>query len=107
MPREAKRPAVFLAAESFTAGKGGICRVARLMAKVLAEKVLCGEMSAQAAVLNGEGANLRVGLDVTAAGSRLQSSVREIHAALLQLIRTSFDGASFSARSAPIAACRA
>jgi phosphatidylinositol alpha-1,6-mannosyltransferase len=77
-----KAPNVFLAAESLTAGKGGICRVARLMSKVLAEQAQHGEISAQALVLNGAASN---GNDIpisTAAGSRLKFCAR-VHAAAL------------------------
>jgi phosphatidyl-myo-inositol dimannoside synthase len=43
---------VCLSAESLSAGNGGICRVARLMAKVLAEEAAAGRLRANALVLS-------------------------------------------------------
>ncbi len=46
------KPKLFLGFESLSAGNGGICRVARLMSKVLDEEVRAGKVSACGVVLN-------------------------------------------------------
>ena len=49
---ELNRASIFLACESLSAGNGGICRVARLMARVIGEEVQAGRISARALALN-------------------------------------------------------
>lgn len=46
------KPRILLGAESLQAGNGGICRVARLMARVLAEEVGAGNLEASAVALS-------------------------------------------------------
>jgi phosphatidyl-myo-inositol dimannoside synthase len=52
--RRQVKAAVFLACESLVPGNGGICRVARLMARVIAEEVRAGRMTARALALSDE-----------------------------------------------------
>jgi len=51
-PTRMEKAKVFLACESLRAGNGGICRVGRLMAHVLAEEIQAGRMSASALSLS-------------------------------------------------------
>lgn len=68
-----KGPSILLAAESLAAGNGGICRVARLMAKVLAGEAAAGRMRAHAIAFRDHHDEARLGLAVTACGgSRLR-----------------------------------
>ena len=76
-------PNLLLAAESLAAGNGGICRVARLMGKVIAEEVSEGRMAAGGLVLNDPEPCSGMGLQVqTARGSRLRFAW-EAHRAVL------------------------
>lgn len=68
---------VCLAADSLRAGNGGICRVARLAAKVLAERASGGGLRAAAHVLSDESLPADLGLPVdTARGSRARFVLR-------------------------------
>jgi phosphatidyl-myo-inositol dimannoside synthase len=76
-------PSLLLAAESLSAGNGGICRVARLMGKVLAEEVQEGRFTAGGLVLSDQKPCSGVGLQVrTARGQRLRFAW-EAHRAVL------------------------
>lgn len=72
MGKQAEKTAdVYLAGESFSAGNGGICRVARLMARVLAEDARAGGLHAEALSLNDASMPSGLGLPLTLArGSR-------------------------------------
>jgi phosphatidylinositol alpha-1,6-mannosyltransferase len=74
-------PRVMLAAESLRRGASGIGRVARLVARVLADEVRAGRLEAHALALNDPGPVTDLGLEVrTARGSRPRF-VAEVHAA--------------------------
>jgi phosphatidylinositol alpha-1,6-mannosyltransferase len=67
------KPRVFLGADSLAAGNGGICRVARLMARVLDEQAAAGKLEASAAVFSDAAPPPDLALSVRpAAGSRLR-----------------------------------
>ena len=73
-------PKVVLAAESLQRGASGIARVARLMARVIAEEVRAGRVVAQALALNDAQPAHDLGLPVaTARGSRVRF-VAALHA---------------------------
>ena len=83
MATNVKTTRVLLAAESLTAGHGGICRVARLVNRVLAEQCRCDGVVAQALVLNGAAAPETDGLPIaTARASRLRFCLQVHRAAL-------------------------
>jgi phosphatidylinositol alpha-1,6-mannosyltransferase len=74
-------PAVFFAAESLTAGKGGIAQLARLTARVLGEEQQAGRLAVEGLVLDNHRDAPHVGFGVRAAcGSRLRFVLRT-HAA--------------------------
>ena len=76
-------PNLLLAAESLSAGNGGICRVASLMRKVLAEEVQAGRLIAGGLVLSDPEPCLGKGLQVkTARGRRLKFAWEAYRAAL-------------------------
>lgn len=56
---------VLLAVESLAAGNGGICRVARLVARVLAEEMRAGRLRADALVLSDQQNTPQLGLPVS------------------------------------------
>jgi phosphatidylinositol alpha-1,6-mannosyltransferase len=66
------KPSVMLGAESLLPGNGGICRVARLIGRVLAEEVAAGRLGGAAAVALSDKSNAGdVGIPVTGrSGSR-------------------------------------
>lgn len=68
-----KLPRLFLGTESLAPGNGGICRLARLMSKVVAEEVQAGRLEARAVVLSDRDAKNGIPLPMTVcAGSRLR-----------------------------------
>jgi phosphatidylinositol alpha-1,6-mannosyltransferase len=81
MLRAVDLPRIVLAAESLRRGGSGIARVARLVARVLADEVAAGKLQAHALALNDPAPVADLGLEVrTARGSRPRF-VAEVHAA--------------------------
>lgn len=76
-------PRVLLAAESLEAGRGGICRVARLMARVLGEEHLSGTLDAAAVALSDRAPVEGLGIPVSALGRSRARFVLAVHAASL------------------------
>jgi len=84
-------PRVLLAALSLEPGNGGIGRLARLTAAVLARQVRCGKFEAEAITLLDKTPQTDLGLPVrTAAGSRLRF-VAEVHRAALTHTHVIYD----------------
>jgi phosphatidyl-myo-inositol dimannoside synthase len=78
-----KKATVFLACESLAAGNGGICRVARLMARVVGEEVQAGRVTASALSLNEQEPSAGVALSMSVAhGARMKYVWRAQTAAL-------------------------
>lgn len=78
-----KLPRLFLGTESLAPGNGGICRLARLMSKVVAEEATAGRLEAEALVLSDRDVNCGIPLPVTVcSGSRLRFVTRTWRAAL-------------------------
>jgi phosphatidylinositol alpha-1,6-mannosyltransferase len=93
---------IFLAAESFMTGRGGICRVARLMARVLGEECQGGSCRAQLLALNDERANSDLDLPArTATGSRLRFTC-EVQRARLRSSHFLYDSLGMSRAYAPV-----
>lgn len=70
-------PHIVLAAESLAPGQGGICRVARLMARTLAAEAANGRLRAQAVAFRDQTPDPGLGLPVIACGgSRLRFVLR-------------------------------
>src|SRR5688500_15134135 len=75
------QPKILIGAESLAPGNGGICRVARLMARVIGERVQAGEMDARCAVLSDAEQPSDIALPtVVASGSRLRFAA-QVHQA--------------------------
>jgi phosphatidylinositol alpha-1,6-mannosyltransferase len=81
MPRPL--PHVLLAAESLWPGNGGICRVARLIERVLVEQVRAGNLEASALALSDPSVSPDVGLPVHLAKSSRPRYVARNYAAAL------------------------
>src|SRR5690349_8702621 len=75
------KPRVLLAAESLEQGASGIARVARLMARVLAEEAARGQLHAEAIALRGGGSDLALPVR-SAHGSRARLLAATHRAAL-------------------------
>lgn len=68
---------VLLAAESLAPGNGGICRVARLMARVISEELAAGRVRASGLALNGAGKDREFAFPVAdARNSRIRFAAR-------------------------------
>ena len=76
-------PRIFLGAESFFAGRGGIARLARLTAKVLGEEAVAGRLDVSCLALSDEVPSNEFGVNArTAKGSRVRFVYEANRAAL-------------------------
>jgi phosphatidyl-myo-inositol dimannoside synthase len=78
-----KKAKVFLACESLAAGNGGICRVARLMARVIGEEVQSGRMTAGALSLSDSQPDVEQMLPITVARGIRANFVWDVQKAAL------------------------
>ena len=78
-----KKTDVFMACESLAAGNGGICRVARLMARVIGEEVQAGRITASALSLNDNQSGVEWMLPMTVARGVRARYVWEVQKAAL------------------------
>lgn len=82
---------IFLGAESFSAGRGGIARVARLMVKALGEEVAAGHLDVSCLALSDPEPSNEFGIRTrTAKGSRIRF-VYEVNKAALSHTHSVFD----------------
>ena len=77
------RARVFLAAESLQAGNGGICRVARLMWKVLAEEASRGSLDAKGVVFSDKESPFGGGVPIKLVGQSRSRFACATHKAAL------------------------
>ena len=91
-----KRPRLLLAVESLEPGRGGICRVARLMARVLAEEQAAGRLGASAIALADRDVDPSLDIHVRPAGGSRGRFVLDVQRAAFTHTHFAYDSASMA-----------